>query len=111
MDSRSPDDVARLHTTRRFHLPGVFERHDPLSAAAAPVVYDSPHSGRLYPEDFGHAAPLALLRRAEQAQRTRPRPPASAAEPATADLRPEPGRDRSGRAHRRILSALSCRIE
>jgi N-formylglutamate deformylase len=67
MDSRSPDSVARLETTRRFHLPGVFERHDPLRAAAAPVVYDSPHSGRLYPEDFGHAAPLALLRRAEDA--------------------------------------------
>jgi N-formylglutamate amidohydrolase len=28
---------------------------------------DSPHSGRAYPEDFGHAAPLALLRRAEDA--------------------------------------------
>ena len=67
MDSRSPDSVARLEAIQRFHLPGVFERHDPLSAAAAPVVYDSPHSGRLYPEDFGHAAPLALLRRAEDA--------------------------------------------
>jgi N-formylglutamate amidohydrolase len=32
-----------------------------------PLVVDSPHSGRAYPEDFGHAAPLALLRRAEDA--------------------------------------------
>jgi N-formylglutamate deformylase len=28
-------------------------------------VCDSPHSGTAYPEDFGHAVPLALLRRGE----------------------------------------------
>ena len=36
-------------------------------AAAAPVVFDSPHSGTHYPADFGSIAPLAVLRRAEDA--------------------------------------------
>ena len=30
-----------------------------------PLVCDSPHSGTAYPLDFGHAVPLALLRRGE----------------------------------------------
>jgi N-formylglutamate deformylase len=30
-----------------------------------PVVLDSPHSGTWYPDDFGHACDLAVLRRAE----------------------------------------------
>jgi N-formylglutamate deformylase len=30
-----------------------------------PVVFDSPHSGVFYPEDFGHTVPLATLRMAE----------------------------------------------
>jgi N-formylglutamate deformylase len=51
----------------RLHRPGVFERHDPSVDAASPVVYDSPHSGRDYPDDFGHSAPFELLRRAEDA--------------------------------------------
>ncbi len=34
---------------------------------ALPLVFDSPHSGRDYPEDFGHAVPVDLLRRAEDA--------------------------------------------
>ena len=34
---------------------------------AVPVVFDSPHSGRRYPADFGHAADQLLLRRAEDA--------------------------------------------
>jgi len=33
----------------------------------APAVFDSPHSGTTYPEDFGTIAPLAVLRRAEDA--------------------------------------------
>ena len=28
-----------------------------------PIVCDSPHSGTAYPEDFGHAVPMSLLRR------------------------------------------------
>lgn len=54
-------DVKRV----RF-LPGVLVRTAP-AGAAIPLVVDSPHSGRAYPEDFGHAAPMALLRRAEDA--------------------------------------------
>src|SRR5262250_886224 len=49
-------------------LPGILIRRAPADPSAArPLVVDSPHSGRAYPEDFGHAAPLALLRRAEDA--------------------------------------------
>jgi N-formylglutamate amidohydrolase len=36
-------------------------------AAATPVVFDSPHSGTDYPEDFGSIAPLSVLRRSEDA--------------------------------------------
>ena len=54
-------DIKRV----RF-LPGVLVRSAP-AGTAVPLVVDSPHSGRAYPEDFGHAAPLALLRRAEDA--------------------------------------------
>jgi N-formylglutamate deformylase len=67
MDIRFSDRLARAEVARRHRQPGVFERHDPPADAAAPVVYDSPHSGRNYPEDFGHAAPMDLLRRAEDA--------------------------------------------
>jgi N-formylglutamate amidohydrolase len=49
-------------------LPGILIRRAPADhMPARPLVVDSPHSGRAYPEDFGHAAPLALLRRAEDA--------------------------------------------
>jgi N-formylglutamate amidohydrolase len=80
MDIRSGDRVARggpqggpkggddtAPGIRRYCLPGVLMRHEPGPEALAPVVVDSPHSGRDYPEDFGHAAPLDLLRRAEDA--------------------------------------------
>ena len=56
-----PSDSKRV----RF-LPGVLVRSAP-TGTARPLVVDSPHSGRAYPADFGHAAPLALLRRAEDA--------------------------------------------
>lgn len=36
-------------------------------AAAAPAVFDSPHSGTRYPSDFRSIAPLSVLRRAEDA--------------------------------------------
>jgi len=35
---------------------------DPL-----PLIYDSPHSGRYYPEDFRYKPPLEVLRRGEDA--------------------------------------------
>ena len=39
-------------------------RHDP-QRAPIPLVLDSPHSGTVYPSDFEHAAPRALVRQAE----------------------------------------------
>lgn len=53
---------------RTIHLPGILVRYEPeQGAAAAPVVFDSPHSGYAYPGDFDHAVPRELLRRAEDA--------------------------------------------
>lgn len=37
----------------------------PPAGNPAPVIFDSPHSGYHYPEDFGHSAELDMLRRAE----------------------------------------------
>ncbi len=31
----------------------------------APVVFDSPHSGSHYPDDFDYVVPLSMLRRGE----------------------------------------------
>jgi N-formylglutamate deformylase len=39
-------------------------RHDP-AAREAPVVFDSPHSGAVYPPDFRPAVPLGLLKGGE----------------------------------------------
>lgn len=47
-------------------VPDVLERRDP-TADAAPVVFDSPHSGDIYPEDFGHCIDRIHLRRTEDA--------------------------------------------
>ena len=47
-------------------LPAVYERRDP-AGEPVPMVYNSPHSGRHYPADFGSALPEAVLRRAEDA--------------------------------------------
>ncbi len=47
-------------------LPDVLARHDPLGDPA-PVVFDSPHSGSLYPEDFDHALPRAWVHRTADA--------------------------------------------
>jgi N-formylglutamate deformylase len=47
-----------------LEIPGVLWRRDP-PAEPLPLVLDSPHSGRLYPEDFAYCCPLPVLRRAE----------------------------------------------
>jgi N-formylglutamate deformylase len=41
-----------------------FLRHAPVTTAL-PLVLDSPHSGEHYPDDFDHAPPRAVVRRAE----------------------------------------------
>jgi N-formylglutamate amidohydrolase len=51
-----------------YVIPNVLIRHDPEpGAAAVPLVFDSPHSGSIYPADFAYAAPFQVLRRAEDA--------------------------------------------
>lgn len=45
-------------------IPGVFDLWLP-EPTAAPVVFDSPHSGAVYPPDFETIAPVDRLRRAE----------------------------------------------
>lgn len=47
-------------------VPDVVERVDP-EHAALPVVFDSPHSGHVYPDDFGHSLPLPMVRMSEDA--------------------------------------------
>lgn len=45
-------------------LPGVLKIQFP-DAQTSPVVFDSPHSGTEYPDDFGYAAPEQLVRLGE----------------------------------------------
>jgi N-formylglutamate amidohydrolase len=45
-------------------IPGILLRRDP-EAPEVPLVFDSPHSGTIYPEDFRFACPLDVLRTAE----------------------------------------------
>jgi N-formylglutamate deformylase len=47
-----------------FEIPGVLWRRDPQTAEM-PLVFDSPHSGSSYPEDFQFCCPLDVLRTAE----------------------------------------------
>jgi N-formylglutamate deformylase len=49
-----------------YEIPGVLWRRDP-QAAELPLVFDSPHSGSSYPEDFRFCCPLEVLRTAEDA--------------------------------------------
>jgi N-formylglutamate amidohydrolase len=49
-----------------YEIPGVLWRRDPC-AQPVPLVFDSPHSGSLYPDDFAFSCPLPVLRRAEDA--------------------------------------------
>lgn len=53
---------------KKVYLPGILVHYEPEpSIKRAPVVFDSPHSGYAYPQDFDHAVPRELLRRAEDA--------------------------------------------
>jgi N-formylglutamate deformylase len=49
-----------------FEIPGVLWRRDP-ETAELPLVFDSPHSGSRYPEDFRFCCPFSVLRTAEDA--------------------------------------------
>jgi N-formylglutamate deformylase len=50
----------------RLEIPGVLWRRDP-ETGEVPLVFDSPHSGSHYPEDFRFTCPFDTLRRAEDA--------------------------------------------
>jgi N-formylglutamate deformylase len=56
----SEDELAGIG----FEIPGVLWRRDP-QAAESPLVFDSPHSGSSYPEDFQFCCPFDVLRMAE----------------------------------------------
>lgn len=45
-------------------VPGILCRRDPV-VPEIPLIFDSPHSGTEYPEDFRYACPLDILRTAE----------------------------------------------
>jgi N-formylglutamate amidohydrolase len=47
-----------------FEIPGVLWRRDP-QGSEVPLVFDSPHSGSHYPDDFQFCCPLEVLRTAE----------------------------------------------
>jgi N-formylglutamate deformylase len=47
-------------------LEGVWRRRDP-EVAPIPLVFDSPHSGEIYPADFDHKPPREVVRQAEDA--------------------------------------------
>ena len=49
-----------------YLLPDVLQRFDP-QGPIAPVVFDSPHSGSVYPDDFRHDIDRIHLRRTEDA--------------------------------------------
>jgi N-formylglutamate amidohydrolase len=49
-----------------FSVPGVLECFDP-SGDPVPLLFDSPHSGLLYPDDFDYQVPLMDLRQGEDA--------------------------------------------
>jgi len=49
-----------------YYLAGVVERVAP-KVEPVPVIFDSPHSGNIYPDDFDHVLDSTVVRRAEDA--------------------------------------------
>ncbi len=49
-----------------YLIPDVLERFEP-EGRIVPVVFDSPHSGSIYPRDFGHCIDRIYLRQTEDA--------------------------------------------
>lgn len=54
------------HTRDGLEIEGVLWRCD-AQRRELPLVFDSPHSGTVYPEDFFYCCPFPVLRRAEDA--------------------------------------------
>jgi len=50
--------------SHNLEIPGVYKVFKP-AAPDIPLLFDSPHSGRDYPADFGHSCPFDALARAE----------------------------------------------
>ncbi len=46
-------------------IENVYKILQPLPAQSIPVVFNSPHSGTIYPDNYGYASTLDLLRRTE----------------------------------------------
>lgn len=61
-DTTTEDDLDQLARQEGEH-PVMVRRH--LGSDEVPVVFDSPHSGRYYPDDFRPAVPLDILREYE----------------------------------------------
>ena len=61
--------LEEIERTVRRVVPDILIRHEPPpdGLEPVPVVFDSPHSGRVYPTDFDFAAPFDIMRRAEDA--------------------------------------------
>ena len=54
----------RVSEVRPDRTDGVWRRHDPV-IAPIPLVFDSPHSGENYPDDFDHRPARSVVRQAE----------------------------------------------
>src|SRR5215472_14709356 len=63
-EAHRPVSTASEFAEASFEIPGVLWRRDPRTAEL-PLVFDSPHSGSIYPEDFRFCCPLEVLRTAE----------------------------------------------
>lgn len=46
-------------------MQNIYSIHSPPADRILPLVFDSPHSGRVYPDDFDYACPMDMLVRAE----------------------------------------------
>src|SRR5438045_1283641 len=61
---RVPFEFGVEHRGAMNALEGVWRRHDPV-VAPIPLVFDSPHSGEIYPADFDHQPRRDVVRQAE----------------------------------------------
>jgi N-formylglutamate amidohydrolase len=64
--TESDTEARPLFSEPSFAIPGVLECFDP-AADPVPVLFESPHSGTRYPDDFHSHVPLLELRQSEDA--------------------------------------------